>query len=127
MTFQVGSALLDACALAVINRSDAYGYSLTRSLKSVIEVSESSLYPVLRRLRNDNLLTVYDVSHDGRNRRYYRVTEDGKTKLAEFAAEWRIFKERVDKIFSGGDDADGINLEIDSGEEELSDGGIDNE
>jgi PadR family transcriptional regulator PadR len=127
MTFQVGSALLDACTLAVVNRGDAYGYNLTRSLKNVIEVSESALYPVLRRLRSDNLLTVYDIPHDGRNRRYYRVTEEGKAKLAEFVAEWEIFKERVDTIFTGGEGLKEINLEIESGGENLLEGGADDE
>ena len=72
MVFQLGSALLDACVLATLNRGDAYGYVLTQTVKSVVEVSESTLYPVLRRLQKDGALTVYDEPFNGRNRRYYR-------------------------------------------------------
>ena len=66
MTFQLGSALLDACVLATLNREDTYGYVLTQSVKAVVEISESTLYPVLRRLQKEGWLTTYDQPYSGR-------------------------------------------------------------
>jgi PadR family transcriptional regulator PadR len=102
MTFQVGSALLDACVLAILQREDAYGYILTQNMKELISVSESTLYPILRRLQKEDYLTVYDVPFSGRNRRYYHITESGKGQLAEYIREWKEYKDNVDKIFAGG-------------------------
>ena len=100
MTFQLGSALLDACVLAVLSRGDTYGYVLTQQVRAVIEVSESALYPVLRRLQKDGCLSTYDQPYQGRNRRYYRITERGKDCLRSYRAQWQTYKERVDWIFS---------------------------
>jgi len=102
MTFQVGAALLDACVLAILRREDAYGYILTQNMKEIISVSESTLYPILRRLQKEDCLTVYDVPFSGRNRRYYHITENGKERLVEYIREWKDYKENVDKILSGG-------------------------
>jgi len=103
--FQLGSALLDGCVLAILLRADAYGYSLTQELKSVISVSESTLYPVLRRLQKDGLLVTYDQAFNGRNRRYYRITEAGCARFAVIIAEWEQYKRDVDSIFKGGTQA----------------------
>ena len=102
MVFQLGSALLDACVLATLNRGDAYGYVLTQTVKSVVEVSESTLYPVLRRLQKDGALNVYDEPFNGRNRRYYRLTDIGRERLARYVSEWETFQEGVDKLLLGG-------------------------
>jgi len=102
MIFQLGSALLDACVLAVLVKEDTYGYILTQNVKEMIDVSESSLYPVLRRLQKDDCLTTYDQPFQGRNRRYYSITEQGKTRLAQCAEEWQQYKSKVDKILIGG-------------------------
>jgi len=105
MTFQVGSALLDACVLAGLESEDAYGYLLTQNVKEIISVSESTLYPVLRRLQTSQYLTTYDMPFSGRNRRYYRITEDGRSKLSEYKAEWNMFKEKVDTVLKTGGNA----------------------
>ena len=77
MVFQLGSALLDACVLAVLDSQDAYGYVLTQSVKQVMDISESTLYPVLRRLQKDGLLSTYEQPVSGRRRRYYALrTQD---------------------------------------------------
>jgi len=102
MNFQVGAALLDACVLAILSREDAYGYVLTQNVKEILNVSESTLYPVLRRLQKENYLTAYDMPYDGRNRRYYQITASGKEKLNEYSEEWCDYKGKVDKILSGG-------------------------
>jgi PadR family transcriptional regulator PadR len=90
--------LLDACVLANIAKSDTYGYTLTQSLKDVINVSESTLYPVLRRLQADSLLRYYDQAYQGRNRRYYAITDSGIEQLREFSQQWRVFRDRVNEL-----------------------------
>ena len=98
MTFQISTSLLDACVLALMSKEDAYGYILTQNVKEIINVSESTLYPVLRRLQNEDYLTVYDAPLSGRNRRYYKITDSGKSKLNEYINEWDDYKSKVDKI-----------------------------
>ena len=102
MTFQLGSALLDACVLASLYKEDAYGYRLTQEVKVVMNVSESTLYPVLRRLMKEGFLETYDQQHMGRNRRYYRLTEAGKQQYEEYVVEWKDFSSKVTTILEGG-------------------------
>lgn len=102
MAFQLGAALLDACVLAVLSKEDTYGYVLTQNVKQIMTISESTLYPVLRRLQKDECLETYDQAFQGRNRRYYRITEKGKLKLAEYIEEWNEYKVNVDKVLIGG-------------------------
>lgn len=103
MLFGPNAALLDACVLAVLARGDAYGYSLTQNLRDVMEISDSTLYPVLRRLQKDGCLTTYDQPFQGRNRRYYAITEQGEQRCAQYRQEWAQYKQRIDRIFVGGD------------------------
>lgn len=91
MVFQLGSSLLDACVLATLHKEDTYGYRLTQEVKRVMDISESTLYPVLRRLMKEGYLETYDQQHMGRNRRYYRLTEAGKEKYREYVKEWDEF------------------------------------
>ncbi|MDR5587078.1 MULTISPECIES: PadR family transcriptional regulator [Clostridium] len=102
MAFQLGAALLDACVLAVLSRGDTYGYVLTQQVRSIMNISESTLYPVLRRLQKNECLTTYDQAFQGRNRRYYKITEKGKTMLSQYLNEWEQYKENVDKVLLGG-------------------------
>lgn len=102
MTFQLGSSLLDACVLAILEKEDAYGYLLTQQVQSVMDISESTLYPVLRRLQKADFLTTYDQPFQGRNRRYYRITEIGRLRLLELLTEWQIYKRKVDSVLIGG-------------------------
>ena len=101
MAIQVPSILLDACVLALLTGKDAYGYSITQSVKKTLDVSESTLYPVLRRLETEGCLTTYDKPHNGRNRRYYQITEMGVEKYQACLEEWQGFKQKVDKILEG--------------------------
>ena len=98
MAFQLGSALLEACVLAVLTQEDCYGYSLTAKLREALAISESTLYPVLRRLQKNGLLTTYDQPYQGRNRRYYRITESGRAQASSYQAEWQRFKKQIDTI-----------------------------
>ncbi|MGN0143961.1 MAG: PadR family transcriptional regulator [Clostridium sp.] len=104
MAFQLGSSLLDACVLAVLSREDTYGYILTQNVRQVMSISESTLYPVLRRLQKEEYLTTYDKPYQGRNRRYYRITDKGKKQFEEYLKEWTLYKENIDKVLYGGKD-----------------------
>lgn len=102
MVFQLGSALLDACVLAILHKEDAYGYKLTQEAKKVIDISESTLYPVLRRLTKDGFLETYDQEYQGRNRRYYRLTTLGREKYRFYVDEWKVFSQDINSILEGG-------------------------
>lgn len=104
MVFNTGAALLDAIVLAVVSQEDegTYGYKITQDVKKAIEVSESTLYPVLRRLQKDECLEVYDRQFDGRNRRYYKVTEKGLIQLNLYQSEWKSYCAKINSIFEGG-------------------------
>lgn len=104
MVFNTGAALLDAIVLAVVSQEDegTYGYKITQDVRRVIDVSESTLYPVLRRLQKDECLEVYDRQFDGRNRRYYKITDKGREKLGIYKEEWRIYSSKINAIFLGG-------------------------
>ena len=98
MAFAMGPQLLDSCVLAVLSRGDAYGYVLTQQVKERLDISESTLYPVLRRLQRDGLLRVYDRPYQGRNRRYYAITPVGHTQLDRRRTEWRQFRDGVEEL-----------------------------
>ncbi len=104
MVFNTGAALLDAVVLAVVSREveGAYGYKITQDVRQVIELSESTLYPVLRRLQKDECLEVYDRECAGRNRRYYKTTEKGRLQLNLYESEWRKYSAKINGIFEGG-------------------------
>ncbi len=104
MAIPLGAGLLDACVLAMLARDDLYGYALTQSVQSVADISESTLYPVLRRLQKDGCLTTYDQPFQGRNRRYYAITPQGRERLEQTAGEWKIFKARIDALLGGASD-----------------------
>lgn len=103
MVFNTGAALLDAIVLAVVSKEEdgTYGYKITQDVRKAIDVSESTLYPVLRRLQKDGCLIVYDRECGGRNRRYYRITEDGSQKLTEYHREWEDYSSKISELFSG--------------------------
>ena len=89
MGFKIESALLEACVLSVLSKGDTYGYVLTQSMKQVLDISESTLYPVLRRLQKNEYLRTYDQPYQGRNRRYYSVTDKGKEQFEIYKKEWK--------------------------------------
>jgi PadR family transcriptional regulator PadR len=102
MIFQASATLLDACVLSVLRDEDAYGYVLTQTLREALDISESTLYPVLRRLQKDNLLSTYDQPHDGRNRRYYSITEAGLRQADVYRSGWQDFKTRIERLILDG-------------------------
>ena len=104
MVFNTGAALLDGIVLAVVSGESqgTYGYKITQDVRQVLEVSESTLYPVLRRLQKEQCLEVYDMQFDGRNRRYYKVTERGMAQLNLYREEWKVYSKKISEIFEGG-------------------------
>ena len=101
MNFTAGSALLDAVVLSVVSLEGTYGYKITQDVRQVMDVSESTLYPVLRRLQKDGLLETYDMEFQGRNRRYYKITSNGMILLDKYRSEWLTYKSGIDKILLG--------------------------
>ena len=89
MDIQLKRGLLDVCVLAAIKSEDSYGYKIIKDMKPYIELSESTLYTILKRLETANMLTVRTVEHGGRLRKYYHITAEGLRRLDEFREEWR--------------------------------------
>ncbi|MEG0692019.1 MAG: PadR family transcriptional regulator [Oscillospiraceae bacterium] len=102
MAFQMFSSLLDALVLGVLKNEDTYGYVLTQRAKELMDISDSTLYPVLRRLQKDGSLSTYDVPFQGRNRRYYSITDKGKENLNQYIEEWNNYKQMVERVLTGG-------------------------
>lgn len=89
MDIQLKRGLLDVCVLAAIKNGDSYGYKIIKDMKPYIEMSESTLYTILKRLELLGMLTVYSSEHDGRLRKYYRITRTGIKRIEDFKSEWR--------------------------------------
>ena len=89
MDIQLKRGLLDVCVLAAIRGGDAYGYQIIKDMKPYIELSESTLYTVLKRLESANMLTVRTAEHGGRLRKYYHITGEGLRRIEEFKKEWK--------------------------------------
>ncbi len=89
MDVQLKRGLLDVCVLAAIRKEDSYGYRMIKDMSPYVRLSESTLYTILKRLENANMLTVRTVEHGGRLRKYYHITEPGLKRLEEFKEEWR--------------------------------------
>ena len=103
MSFPISSSLLDAVVLSVLEKEDTYGYRITHQIRSKLDISESTLYPVLRRLEKNHLLTVYDRAIDGRNRRYYAITPDGHHQLSQYREDWHSYCHGIESLlFPGG-------------------------
>jgi len=104
MKFNTGASLLDAVVLAVVSAEaeGTYGYKITQDVRTVLDVSESSLYPVLRRLQVGGLLETYDQEYNGRNRRYYKISGQGKSELESYKVDWNTYVAKVNGILGAG-------------------------
>ena len=89
MDIQLKRGILEVCVLTAIKNEDSYGYKIIKDTKPYIEMSESTLYTILKRLELANMLTVYSVEHDGRVRKYYKITKAGLGRIEDFKVEWR--------------------------------------
>lgn len=86
---QLKRGLIEICVLKVLTSGDSYGYQLIKDISPHIEISESTLYPILKRLESADMLSVYSSEHAGRLRKYYRITDSGKDRILEFIKEWQ--------------------------------------
>ena len=105
MDSQIKKGMVEVCILSLLSRGDSYGYRLIKDIEPIMTLSESTLYPVLRRLEAAGSLTVYSVEHNSRLRKYYAITEDGRKRIADFLAEWADVKKVYDFIAEVNDGA----------------------
>ena len=98
MDAQLKRGILDACVLAVLRRGESYGYRLVRDVGEIIDVSESTLYPILKRLEAGGLVTVRSAEHNGRLRKYYQITEAGEHRVRQFLEEYRLLMKVLKRI-----------------------------
>ena len=102
MDIQLKRGLLDVCVLSAIKNEDSYGYQIIKNLKPFVEISESTLYPILRRLEAARLLTVRTAEHNGRLRKYYHITDTGLARIEEFKTKWNEIISIYNFIVNGG-------------------------
>ena len=101
MSFSLSDSLLDGLVFAVLEQKDTYAYELSRKLKESAAISETTLYPMLKRLQKEGYVYSYEKTEDGRSRRYYNITDDGKQKLGHTREEWIKFRGMVDQFLGG--------------------------
>lgn len=92
MDIQRKKGILDVCVLSVLQKEPSYGYMIVKEISECIEISESTLYPILKRMENAGCLTTYKQEHNGRMRKYYEITDAGRKKIEEFLSEWDEIK-----------------------------------
>ena len=92
MDAQLKRGLLDVCVLAAIKDEDSYGYKIIKDMKPYLELSESTLYTILKRLETADMLIVRSVEHEGRLRKYYHITEQGLGRIEEFKEDWKVIR-----------------------------------
>lgn len=102
MDIQLKRGLLDVCVLAAIKNEDSYGYKIIKDMKPYIEMSESTLYTILKRLEQAGMLTVRTCEHEGRLRKYYHITKAGLGRIADFKDEWREVMSIYQFVTKGG-------------------------
>ena len=107
MDVQLKRGLLDICVLAAIKDEESYGYQIVKDMKPYVDISESTLYPILRRLETAELLTVRSAEHNGRLRKYYRITEAGLSRIQAIKEEWREVMSIYSFVTKGDTEAHG--------------------
>ena len=101
MDAQLKRGVLDVCVLSALKSQDSYGYQIIKDISPHIEISESTLYPILKRLEGSGFVTVYSTEHSGRLRKYYRITDSGRGRLLDFLTEWKEMMEIYNFIGGG--------------------------
>ncbi len=101
MYYPVSSLLVEFIILSVIEREDSYGYEISQTVKLASNIKESTLYPILRKLEQNGFVTTYNREYQGRNRKYYSITESGRVQLEFLRDEWSKYKETIDAIIEG--------------------------
>ena len=107
MNSQLKRGTLELCALSVVDRGDCYGYELVNRISHCMEMTEGTIYPLMKRLKDGGLIDSYIVeSPEGPPRKYYRITEAGKKELARLSSEWFEFTESVNSLLKGDNEDD---------------------
>ena len=99
--YPVSAVLTECLILSVVEQQDSYGYEISQTVKLVAAIKESTLYPILRKLETGGYLTTYSEEFQGRKRKYYSITEEGRRQLADLRKEWREYRNTVDDIVEG--------------------------
>lgn len=102
MYYPISALLIECIILSIIDVKDSYGYEISQSVKKISDIKESTLYPILKKMEQNEFLTTYDGEFNGRKRKYYRITSSGKTQLRFLKSEWKEYRDEVDKIIIGG-------------------------
>ena len=101
MYFPTSSILIEFLILAIIDREDSYGYEISQTIKLAANIKESTLYPILKKLVKAGYMTTYSQAYQGRKRKYYSITQEGKEQLQFLNEEWLTYKETMDGIVEG--------------------------
>ncbi|EEK09503.1 MULTISPECIES: PadR family transcriptional regulator [Streptococcus] len=101
MYFPTSSILIEFLILAIIDREDSYGYEISQTIKLAANIKESTLYPILKKLEKAGYMTTYSQEYQGRKRKYYSITQEGKEQLQFLNEEWLTYKETLDDILEG--------------------------
>ena len=101
MYFPTSSILIEFLILAIIDREDSYGYEISQTIKLAANIKESTLYPILKKLEKAGYMTTYNQAYQGRKRKYYSITQEGKKQLQFLNEEWLTYKETLDGIVEG--------------------------
>ena len=101
MYFPTSSILIEFLILAIIDREDSYGYEISQTIKLAANIKESTLYPILKKLEKAGYMTTYNQAYQGRKRKYYSITQEGKEQLQFLNEEWLTYKETMDGIVEG--------------------------
>lgn len=102
MIFTLNGAMTDFLILSIVCREDAYGYQISQVLKKISNTKDSALYPVLKRLQENQYVETYDQPFQGRNRKYYTITPKGREQYLKLKEEWSWFRQTIDDIVDGG-------------------------
>lgn len=102
MYYPISSLLIECMILSVVENNDSYGYEISQTIKRVSNIKESTLYPILKKLEQNEFLTTYDEDFTGRKRKYYKITKSGKTQLKFLRNEWISYRDEIDLIIVNG-------------------------
>lgn len=101
MYYPVSALLIEFLILSIVSTNDSYGYEISQTIKKVADIKESTLYPILKKLEKSGFLSTYSQEYQGRNRKYYSITDSGKKQLELLQEEWISYRETIDGIIEG--------------------------
>ena len=101
MYYPVSAGLIEFLILSIVDTQDSYGYEISQTVKIVADIKESTLYPILKKLEKGGYVTTYSQEFQGRKRKYYSITEEGRKQLEYLRKEWREYRDTIDDIVEG--------------------------